>query len=141
MEVKHEEHEGHEEQARPPEHLERLATIIVDSAFKVHKVLGPGLLESTYEHCLLHELQMRGLQCRCQVPMPIIYDGMKLDAGFRLDLVVNDQILVEIKAVDMLTRLHDAQLLTYLKFSRYEIGFLMNFNVELFKHGLKRFIM
>jgi GxxExxY protein len=127
MEVKHEEHDGHEEheeKAKQAADSERFAAAIVDSGFKVHKVLGPGLLESTYEHCLLHELQTRGLQCRSQVPVPIVYDGMKLDAGFRLDVVVNDLIIIDVKAIDALTRLHDAPLLTYLNSPRVKSEFL-----------------
>ncbi len=123
-----------------PEELEGLATTIVDAGLKIHRALGPGLLESAYEHCLAHELHARGLSIRRQVALPIIYEGLTLDAGYRLDLLVEDQIILEIKAVDALTRLHDAQVLTYLRLSGRRLGFLMNFNVELFKHGLKRLI-
>ncbi len=120
---------------------EALATIIVDAGLKVHRALGPGLLESAYEHCLSHELNARGLSVGRQVVLPLVYDGIKLDAGYRLDLLVENAIIVEVKAVGTLTPLHHAQLLTYLKLSGCRIGFLMNFHVALFKQGLKRVIL
>lgn len=101
-------------------------------------MLGPGLLESTYEHCLAYELQARRLKVGRQVPLPIIYEGLRLDAGYRLDLLIEDSIILEIKSVEALTRLHEAQILTYLKLSKHRLGFLMNFNVPLFKHGVRR---
>jgi GxxExxY protein len=113
----------------------------VDAGLKVHRALGPGLLESTYEHCLAYELHSRGLSLARQVALPIEYDGARLDAGYRLDMAVEDLIIIEIKAVDQLTRLHEAQILTYLKLSGRRLGFLMNFNVVLFKHGLKRIVL
>ena len=131
-------HEGHEGKAGA---LEVLARDVIDSGLKVHKALGPGLLESAYEHCLAHELHSRGHSIGRQVVLPICYDGAILDAGYRLDIVVESAIIVEIKAVDALTRVHDAQVLTYLKLSGYRIGFLMNFNVSLFKQGLKRLVL
>ena len=135
--MNHEDHKGHE---GLPAEIERSATAIVDAGLSVHRALGPGLLESTYEHCLAYELHKRGLSVSRQVPLPIIYDGITLDAGYRLDLLVGDQIVLEIKAVEALTRLHEAQVLTYLKLSGRRLGFLMNFNVELFKNGLKRLV-
>ena len=135
--MNHEGHEGHEGSAE----VESLARTIVDAGLKVHKALGPGLLESAYEHCLAHELHTRGVRLRRQVALPIVYQGVSLDAGYRLDLVVDEVIIIEIKAVEALTRLHDAQVLTYLKLSGCRIGFLMNFNVELFKQGLKRLVL
>ena len=113
---------------------------VFDAGLKVHRALGPGLLESAYESCLLHELVQRGLSVRRQVPLPIKFDGLQLDAGYRLDLVVADLMLVEIKAVEALSRLHEAQILTYLKLSGMPVGLLMNFNVLLFKDGVRRFI-
>ena len=121
--------------------IERLARVIVDAGLKVHRTLGAGLLESAYEHCLAHELQIRGILCRRQVPLPIIYEGIQLDAGYRIDMLVENAIIIEVKAVDALTRVHDAQILTYLRLSSCRLGFLMNFNVELFKHGLKRMVL
>jgi GxxExxY protein len=108
---------------------------------KVHKALGPGLLESAYEHCLAHELSVRGVSLRRQAALPSRYDGVTLDAGYRVDLVVHNAIILEVKSVDALTPLHHAQLLTYLKLSGCRLGFLMNFNVPLFKQGLKRVVL
>jgi GxxExxY protein len=121
--------------------LEKLASIVVDAGLKVHRALGPGLLESAYEHCLSHELQARGLSVGRQVLLPIMYDGARLDAGYRLDLLVGHAIVVEVKTVDALLPVHHAQLLTYLKLSGCRIGFLMNFHVRLFKQGLRRMVL
>lgn len=123
-----------------PDNVENLATVIVDAGLKVHKALGPGLLESVCEHCLVHELTKRGLEPRRQVNRPIVYDGVTLDAGFRIDLMVNDLIIVEVKSVEALLPVHQSQLLTYLKLSACRIGFLMNFNVPLFKDGVRRLV-
>ncbi len=120
--------------------VERVASEIVDSGLKVHKILGPGLLESIYENCLCQELRSRGIDCQRQASLPVVYEDVLLDAAYRIDLIVAQAIVVEVKAVETLTALHEAQLLTYLKLSSHRIGFLMNFNVVLFKHGLKRFI-
>ena len=130
-------HEGHEGVGAP---VEALAQEIVDAGLKVHRALGPGLLESVYEHCLAHELQARGVIVERQVPLPVFYEGMRLEAGYRVDLLVEKSVIVEVKAVDALSRIHQAQMLTYLKLSGCHIGFLMNFNVELFKQGLKRMV-
>ena len=128
----------HEEQRSE---TERVASILVDSGLKVHRALGPGLLESAYEHCLAYELEIRGLRVHRQVSLPIVYEGARLDAGYRLDLVVEHAVIVEVKVVEALMPVHHAQLLTYLKLSGCRIGFLMNFNVALFKHGLKRVVL
>ena len=98
-------------------------------------------MESAYEHCLAHEISRRGLAIQRQVALPIVYEGEKLDAGYRLDLVVDGAVIVEIKSVDALAPIHDAQVLTYLKLSGLRVGLLMNFNVALFKQGLKRFVL
>ncbi len=98
-------------------------------------------MESAYETCLAYEFTRRGLNTRRQVALPIVYDGITLDAGYRIDLLVEDTVLVEIKAIDSLQSIHQAQLLTYLKLSGLRLGYLMNFNVELFKHGIKRIIL
>jgi len=124
----------------PSESVDELARAIVDSGFQVHRALGPGLLESSYEHCLAHELSTRGLEVRRQVALPLAYKGMAIEAGYRLDMVVEEAVIIEIKAVEALTRLHEAQLITYLKLSPYGLGFLMNFNVVLFKQGIRRFL-
>ena len=123
----------------PPE-IEGLATAVIDAAFKVHSSLGPGLLESIYETCLCHELHLRGIPFRSQVPFPVLYEGIRLDSGLRLDLLVADRLVVEIKAVEKLSPLHDAQLLTYLKVSGLRLGLLFNFNVPLIKDGIRRVI-
>jgi GxxExxY protein len=123
-----------------PENTERLASAVVDAGLKVHKTLGPGLLESVYEHCLAHELTNRGLRPRRQVAQPIIYDNCQIDAALRIDLVVSDAIIVEVKSVEATLAIHRSQLLTYLKLSGLRLGFLMNFNVPLFKDGVQRVI-
>ena len=124
-----------------PDVVERWARVVIDAGLKVHKALGPGLLESAYEHCLAHELQARGLTVARQVPLPIVYDGVKIDAGYRIDILVQEAIILELKAVELLTPLHRAQALTYLKLSGLRLGFLINFNVELFKNGVKRIVI
>jgi GxxExxY protein len=133
--LNHQAHQGHQEASVA---LDRLARIVVDSGLTVHRALGPGLLESAYEHCLAHELGARGVSLKRQVALPILYKGLPLDAGYRLDILVEESIVIEVKAVDSLTRLHEAQVLTYLKLSGHHLGFLMNFNVALFKLGVRR---
>ncbi|HEY1427125.1 MAG TPA: GxxExxY protein [Caulobacteraceae bacterium] len=120
--------------------MDQLASVVVDAGLKVHRALGPGLLESVYEHCLMRELELRGVAARRQLGLPIVYEGMALEAGYRLDLLIDDVIIVEVKAVEALTRLHEAQMLTYLRLSNRRLGFLMNFNVVLFKDGVKRLV-
>ena len=115
--------------------------VIVDAGLKVHRTLGPGLMESAYEHCLAYELGRRNITVRRQVALPIVYDDVQLDAGYRMDMVVEESVVLEIKAVEELTRLHEAQFLTYLKLSRLRVGLLLNFNVPLFKSGVKRLIL
>jgi GxxExxY protein len=121
--------------------LEAIATQVVDAAFKVHTTLGPGLLESVYEICLAYELTKRGLRVRRQVPVPLVYDGVQLDAELRIDLLVEEQIVVEVKAVEKLIPVFEAQLLTYMKLAGKRLGFLINFNVEVIRNGLKRRIL
>lgn len=124
-----------------PAAIEQLATIIVDSAFKVHSGLGPGLLESVYEVCLAHELRKRGVAIETQLAIPILYDGIRLEAGLRIDLLVEKRILVEVKAVEEMNRVFKAQVLTYLKLTGLRLGFLINFNVPLIKNGIERIIL
>ena len=124
-----------------PAETERVAAQIVDSAFRVHSTLGPGLLESVYETCLVHELTARGFKVDRQVAVPITYGDLRLDAGLRLDLLVDDQVVVELKAVEKLLPVFDAQILTYLKLSQHRLGLLINFNVTLIKDGIKRLIL
>ena len=126
---------------RLDESVEVIATDVVDSAFKVHSALGPGLLESVYEACLAHELHLRGIAFERQVSLPVHYEGLNLDAGLRLDLVVAGKIVIECKAVETLLPVHKAQLLTYLKLSGHHLGFLINFNVATIKEGIKRVIL
>jgi GxxExxY protein len=121
--------------------LERIAAQVVDAGLCVHQALGPGLLESAYEHCLAHELAERGISFQRQLSQPIKYKGVLVDAGYRLDLLVDSCVVVEVKAVEELQRIHHAQLLTYLRLSDCRIGFLMNFNVQLFKSGLRRVVL
>jgi GxxExxY protein len=118
--------------------LDKLATQIVDAGFKVHVMLGPGLLEAAYENCFAYELAERGFNVRRQVPVAISYGRLKIDAAYRMDLLVDEKVIVEVKAVDALTSTHHAQLLTYLKLSGLRLGFLINFNAPLFKKGIKR---
>lgn len=117
-----------------------IARQIVDSALQVHRNLGPGLLESVYEVCLCHELSRRGVEFKRQIALPIVYQDVRLDAGLRLDLVVADCVIVEIKAVERLIGLFEAQLLTYLKLSGKRLGLLINFNQVLLKDGIKRLV-
>jgi GxxExxY protein len=119
----------------------KISRIIIDAALKVHTVLGPGLLESTYEACLAQEVTNRGCHVEKQLPVPVIYEGLKLDAGYRLDLLVDDCVIVEIKSVDALAPVHKAQLLSYLRLSGKSLGLLFNFNVVHLRDGIKRFVM
>jgi GxxExxY protein len=118
--------------------LNEISGQVVDAAMKVHSVLGPGLLENAYEACLKHELVKRGLQVEQQVVLPVVYDGVRIDLGYRLDLLVEQTVVVELKAVDKVTPLHESQLLSYLKLGNKRLGLLINFNVLHLKDGIKR---
>jgi GxxExxY protein len=120
--------------------VEEVAKAVVDAAFKVHTAMGPGLLESVYSICLAHELRQRGLVVEREAKLPIVYDGVTLDAGLRLDLIVEACVIVETKAVERMIPVFDAQLLTYLKLTGHVLGLLINFNVPLIKDGIKRVI-
>ncbi|HWZ42748.1 MAG TPA: GxxExxY protein [Candidatus Saccharimonadales bacterium] len=115
-----------------------ISRFILDAAFRVHTALGPGLLESAYEACLAYELREVGLKVLVQIPLPLIYKSVKLDVGYRLDLLVDDLVIVEIKAVDALIPVHQAQLLSHLKLSGKKLGLLINFHVLHLKQGIKR---
>ncbi len=115
-----------------------IATLIVDAALQVHRELGPGLFESTYEVCLAHELRNKGLAIEIQKKLPVIYKDIKLDAGYRIDLLVEGLVVLELKSVQALNDLHMAQIITYLKLSNCRLGLLINFNVKLIKEGIKR---
>lgn len=120
---------------------ESIATAIVDAAYAVHSNLGPGLLERIYEVCLAHELKKRGLNSERQVDVPIVYDNITFDEGIRLDVLVEDLVICELKAVETMTPLFTAQLLTQLKLTNKRLGFLINFNVPLIRSGIKRVIL
>jgi GxxExxY protein len=135
------EHEGHEAHEPLPKETEAIARAVVDASISVHRALGPGLLESASEVCLAHELERRGYKVLKQVALPVVYDSVKLDAGYRIDLVVGDAVIVEVKAVEVLLPVHEAQLLTYLRLSSRRLGFLINFNVALLKDGIRRRIL
>lgn len=120
--------------------LWQVSGAVVDAAMRVHSVLGPGLLESAYAACLAHELRQRGLKVLCEVPLPVVYDGIKLDVGYRLDMLVEDAVIVELKAVESLAPIHQAQLLSYLKLSGKHVGLLINFHVVHLKDGIKRMV-
>jgi len=121
-----------------PEELNPITEKIIGAAIAVHRELGPGLLESTYEACLAHELEHCGIEFDRQKALPVVYRGLKLDCGYRLDLLVEGQVVVELKAVDRLAPIHTAQVLSYLKLSGCRIGLLINFNVKLLKNGIRR---
>ena len=121
--------------------LEKLASIVVDSIYTVHVEMGPGLLESGYEKCVAYELELRGLKVMRQVVVPVTYKDHHFDDGMRIDLLVENQIIIEVKSVKEIEPVHAAQILTYLKLSRLKIGFLVNFNKLLIKDGIKRYVM
>ena len=122
------------------EELEAVARVLVDAMVKVHRALGPGLLESVYQTCLRNELCKRGLAVECEVSLPVEYDGVHIDAGYRIDMLVENEIIVENKSVQALAPIHEAQLLTYLNLSGRRLGFLVNWNVPLIKDGIKRMV-
>ena len=115
-------------------------SIIIGKSIEIHKALGPGLLESAYQECLFFELINNGLTLEKQKPMPIVYKDVKLDHGYRLDLLVENKVVVELKTVDAIIDVHEAQILTYLKLGNFKLGLLINFNVQLLKHGIRRFV-
>jgi GxxExxY protein len=121
-------------------HIEQVASEIVDSAIKVHTALGPGLLESAYKACLAYELRKRGLSVRTEVPLPVEYDGLRLDLEYRMDQVVEECVVVELKAVSKVTDVHDAQLLSHLVLGHYKLGFRINFHVVHLKDGIRRMV-
>ena len=117
-----------------------IGAIVVDKALRIHEELGPGLLESTYETCLFHELRESGLKVEVQKALPVVYRDVKLDCGYRIDLLIEDKVIVEIKSVDALNDVHLAQILTYLKLSGCRLGYLINFNVKRVKDGIRRVV-
>jgi GxxExxY protein len=117
------------------EELNKITEVIIGTAIKVHRALGPGLLESAYLACLVYELLQRGYKALREVPLPLVYRDVKLDCGYRLDLLVNNAVIVEVKSVESLAPIHEAQLLSYLKLADYKVGLLLNFNAKMLKHG------
>ncbi|MBN2209015.1 MAG: GxxExxY protein [Candidatus Coatesbacteria bacterium] len=124
-----------------PAETERIANAVVDAAMKVHRTLGPGLLESVYEACLCCELEQRGIPFKAQISLPVVYEDVRLDAGLRLDLLVDNAVIAELKAVQEMQPVFEAQLLTYLRLTGLRLGLLINFNVPLLKNGIKRVIL
>ena len=121
--------------------FDELSKRVIGCAIEVHRNLGPGLLESTYEQCLAHELKCAGIPFMLQHPLPVNYNGVKLDCGYRVDLFIDNKIIVELKSVEKLLPIHQAQLLTYMKLAEIKIGLLMNFNVRFMKDGIKRMVL
>jgi GxxExxY protein len=126
--------------SKEAERLNKISEAIIGAAIEVHQALGPGLLESAYEACLVHELAERGRKVDQQKPLPVKYKKVFLDCGYRLDLVVDDSVLVELRSVDALAPIHEAQVLTYLKLADLKLGLLINFNVKILKDGVKRLV-
>lgn len=122
------------------EQLNDLSKTILDSCITVHKEMGPGLLESIYELCLIRELEQRGIKATSQISIPLLYKGTELSKDFRIDILVENEIVLEIKSVEVLLPVHEAQIISYLKLSEKKLGFLINFNVSLLKNGFKRFV-
>ena len=120
---------------------QNLTQEILNSAFKVHSALGPGLLESAYQACLAYELRQKGLQVEVEKPLPLVYEAVKLEVGYRIDLLVENQVVVELKTVEAFTDVHTAQVLTYLQLSKCKVGLLLNFHTKSLKHGIKRLIL
>ena len=120
---------------------EELTRTIIGAAIEVHRVLGPGLLESAYEACLYRELELRGLSVRTQIELPVVYKGVELDGGYRIDMIVEETVVLELKSVDEVHPICEAQLLTYLRLSGKQVGLLINFNVPVFKDGIVRRVL
>jgi GxxExxY protein len=120
--------------------LDQISSRIIGAAIEVHRHLGPGLLESAYQTCLAFEVKQFGLKVEEQKPLPVVYKQVKLDCGYRLDMVVEDEVIVEVKAIEKLLPIHEAQLLSYLRLTRKRVGLLMNFHVPVLKNGLKRIV-
>ncbi len=118
-----------------------LSNKVLGCAIEVHRELGPGLLESTYEQCLAYELNQAGIPFKIQQQLPVEYKEVKLDCGYRVDLFVDDRLIVELKSVEQLLKIHEAQLLTYMKLANVKVGLLINFNVEILKKGIRRFVL
>jgi len=121
--------------------FDALSNRVIGCAIEVHRHLGPGLLESTYTQCLAHEFTVNGITFEIEKPLPVEYKGVRLDCGYRIDLLIENELIIELKAAEEIMRIHEAQLLTYMKLAGISIGLLINFNVERLKDGLKRFVL
>jgi len=121
--------------------MKEITEKIIGAAIEVHKTIGPGLLESAYEECPAHEMRIRGLNFERQVPLPVVYKGVTLDCGYRLDFLVEKAVVIELKALDALQPIHEAQLLTYLRLGGWTVGLLINFNVPVLRDGIKRVVL
>ena len=121
--------------------FDALSNRVIGCALEVHRELGPGLLESTYEQCLAHEMTLSGIHFKLQCPQPVEYKGVRLDCGYRADMLIEDKLIIELKSVEKIRRIHEAQLLTYMRLAMVETGLLMNFNVGMLKDGIKRFVL
>jgi len=121
--------------------FDRLSNQVIGCAIEVHRELGPGLLESTYEKCLAYELGKNGFDVKLQHPLPVAYKGVRMDCGYRADILIENELIIELKSVDAIKKIHEAQLLTYMKLAGIDTGLLMNFNVILLKNGIKRFVL
>lgn len=122
-------------------HVNVLTGEVIGAAIEVHRHLGPGLLESAYRNCLMRELFLRGIQYKHECPLPLQYKGLRLESGYRLDLLVEDAVVVEAKSVESLAKIHEAQLMTYLKLGGWTVGLLINFNVDVLKNGIRRRVL
>ena len=135
-------HRVTEPQREPvPDYMNHISGLVVQAAFAVHSQLGPGLLESVYEKCMAHALRQRGLSVQRQLLLPVVFEGLKINSGLRLDMLVDDSVVVEVKAVEAVLPVHKAQLLTYLKLSGHRLGLLVNFNVRQIKNGITRMVV
>ena len=121
--------------------FDELSNRVIGCAIEVHRELGPGLLESTYEQCLAHELSKNDISFKLQHPLPVIYKSVRIDCGYRIDVLVEDRLILELKSVEQLNKIHAAQLLTYMKLARIKTGLLINFNTRMLKQGIKRFVL
>jgi GxxExxY protein len=132
-------HKGHREHEEIS--IDNLSHSVIGCAIEVHKALGPGLLESTYQNCLSHELSLQGIQHSCEVPLSVNYRGMEIECGYRVDILVENKLILELKSIKEFNPIYEAQLLTYLKLSGIKTGLLLNFNVIKLKEGIKRFVL
>ena len=137
----HEGHEEHEGKTKTEVKFDELSNKVLGCAIEVHRELGPGLLESTYEQCLAYELNRAKIPFKLQVGLPVQYKQIKLDCGYRIDLLADDRLIVELKSVEQLLKIHEAQVLTYMKLTGVSIGLLINFNVEVLRQGVRRFVL